>query len=73
MGINFFGCDLPSVDENGSKVKPIHNTLLGADIIIYESLANLDQLPLLIPFDFYGFPLSLNGLDGSPIRAIGII
>ena len=71
--IKIFGCDLPSVDVSGSKEKPIHNALLGADIIIYESLANLYQLPLLIPFDFYGFPLSLNGLDGSPVRAIGII
>ena len=71
--IKIFGCDLPSVDVSGSKEKPIHNTLLGADIIIYDSLANLDQLPLLIPFNFYGFPLSLNGLDGSPVRAIGII
>ena len=72
-GIKIFGCDLPSVDVSGSKEKPIHNALLGVDIIIYESLANLDQLPLLIPFNFYGFPLSLYGLDGSPVRAIGII
>ena len=38
-----------------------------------QSLTNLDQLPLLTPFDFYGFPLPFNGLDGSPVRAIGII
>ena len=73
LGINFFGCDLSSVDASGSKDKPVHHALLGADIIIYESLTNLDQLPLLTPFEFYGFPLSLNGLDGSPVRAIGII
>ena len=70
MGVKFFGCDLPSVDKSGSKEKPIHNSLLGADIIIYESLTNLDMLPTLTPFEFYGFPLPFVGLDGSPVRAI---
>ena len=70
MGIKYFGCDLPSVDVSGSKEKSIHNSLLGADIIIYESLTNLDMLPTLTPFEFYGFPLPFVGLDGSPVRAI---
>jgi len=73
MGVKIFGCDLPSVDVSGSIDKPIHNALLGADIIVYESLTNLDMLPLLTPFDFYGFPLPFVGLDGSPVRAIGVV
>ena len=73
MGIKYFGCDLPSVDVSGSEDKPIHNALLGANIIVYESLTNLNQLPLLTPFKFYGFPLPFVGLDGSPVRAIGVI
>ena len=73
MGIKFFGCDLPSVDVSGSINKPVHHSLLGAEIIIYESLTNLEKLPLLEPFDFFGFPLPLAGLDGSPVRAVGII
>jgi len=73
MGIKYFGCDLPSVDVSGSKNKPVHNALLGANIIVYESLTNLNQLPLLAPFEFYGFPLPFVGLDGSPVRAIGVI
>jgi arylformamidase len=72
-GIEYFGCDLPSVDKSGSKEKPIHNTLLKAGIIIYESLANLDQLPILSPFNFYGFPLPFIGLDGSPVRAVAVL
>jgi len=70
MEINFFGCDLPSVDTSGSIEKPIHHALLGRDIIIYESLANLDQLPLLKPFEYFGFPLPFEKLDGSPVRAV---
>tara|TARA_B100000315_G_C14512439_1_gene557613 strand:+ start:250 stop:867 length:618 start_codon:yes stop_codon:yes gene_type:complete len=70
LGIKFFGCDLPSVDASGIIEKPIHHTLLGRDIIIYESLTNFDQLPLLVPFQFYGFPLPFEKLDGSPVRAV---
>ena len=68
-----FGCDLPSVDASGTKDKTVHRDLLGNDVIIYESLANLDQLPMLTPFQFYGFPLSFKDLDGSPVRAVAIL
>lgn len=71
--LKIFGCDLPSVDASGSKEKPIHHALLGSNIIIYETLTNLDQLPLLKPFEFYGFPLPFDKLDGSPVRAVGVI
>lgn len=73
MKINFFGCDLPSVDASGYKKKPVHHALLGADIIIYESLTNLDKLPLHKPFQFYGFPLPFEKLDGSPVRAVAFV
>ena len=73
MDIKYFGCDLPSVDVSGSKDKPIHNALLGNDIIIYESLTNLHRLPRLTPFQFFGFPLSFKELDGSPVRAVAIL
>ena len=68
--LQFFGCDLPSVDSSGSKEKPVHNALLGSDYVIYESLANLDQIPVLEEFRFIGLPLNFIGLDGSPVRAI---
>ena len=73
MGVKYFGCDLPSVDVSGSEDKPIHNALLQKNIIIYESLTNLNQLPMLTPFQFYGFPLPFVGLDGSPVRAVAIV
>jgi kynurenine formamidase len=73
LKINFFCCDLPSVDASDSKEKPIHHALLTKDIIIYESLTNLDQLPLLMPFQFYGFPLPFEKLDGSPVRAVAYL
>ena len=71
--IKFFGCDLPSVDKSGSVDKPVHNSLLKKNIILYECLTNLNKLPLSKPFEFYGFPLPLNNLDGSPVRAVAKI
>jgi len=68
--LKFFGCDLPSVDSSGINNKPIHQALLGSEIIIYESLTNLEKLPSFKLFEFYGFPLPFIGLDGSPVRAI---
>tara|TARA_Y100000748_G_C15390054_1_gene447180 strand:+ start:181 stop:543 length:363 start_codon:yes stop_codon:yes gene_type:complete len=71
--LKFFGCDLPSVDKSVTKSKPIHNALLGNDIIIYESLNNLDQLPKNLNFNFFGVPLPFTGFDGSPVRAFATI
>ena len=71
--IKIFGCDLPSVDVSGNKDKIVHNSFLKQNIILYESLTNLQSLPILTPFQFIGLPLPLVGLDGSPTRAIGII
>jgi len=71
--IKIFGCDLPSVDASGSGDKSVHKSLLSKNIILYEALTNLDNLPTLLPFKFFGLPLALGRVDGSPIRAIGIL
>ena len=43
----------------------------GVEIVIVESLANLDQLPPR--FTFIGFPMNITGRDGSPIRAVALL
>jgi kynurenine formamidase len=50
-----------------------HWILLGqeAEIVLVECLANLDRLPER--FTFFGFPLNLEGRDGSPIRAVALV
>lgn len=73
LKIKIFGCDLPSVDKSGSKNKIIHNMLLGNDVLIYESLNNLEQIPENTIFKFFGFPLHFEDLDGSPVRAVGVL
>ncbi|CAB1078534.1 Metal-dependent hydrolase [Olavius algarvensis Delta 1 endosymbiont] len=48
---------------------PVHDILLGNDILIVENLCRLDQIQSVK--GVYSFlPLKLKGSDGSPIRAV---
>ena len=66
------GFDAISADEDESRDFPIHNTLLGQEIIIVENLTNLSALPET-PFEFSCFPLKIEEADGSPVRAVAYI
>jgi len=58
--------DLPDEDKYGY---PVHDILLGNDILIVENLCNLDKINQVK--GIYSFlPLKLKGSDGSPIRAV---
>lgn len=68
--LRLLGMDTPTP---GRDYFEIHHTLLGhgVEMVIVESLANLDQAPDEITF--IGFPLNFIGRDGSPIRAVAMI
>ncbi|MBI2874676.1 MAG: cyclase family protein [Firmicutes bacterium] len=52
--------------------EPIHKTLLGNDIVLIEQLMNLDKIKgRRVTAGF--FPLPVQGLDGSPIRAVAFV
>ncbi|MDN6161130.1 MAG: cyclase family protein [Atopostipes sp.] len=57
----------------GRMSEALERALLGAGIITYTDLVNLDQIPLGEPFTFYGLPLKLKEGDGSPVRAIAVL
>jgi kynurenine formamidase len=65
--IRLLGMDTPTPSRDYYEV---HHLLLQkpAEIVVVESLANLDALPE--NFLFIGFPLRFEGGDGSPIRAV---
>lgn len=63
--IRMLGMDTPTPSRDWYEV---HHILLKKEIVIVESLTNLDQVPA--EFTFIGFPLNLKGRDGSPIRAV---
>jgi len=51
----------------------LERALLGNNIITYTGLVNLELIPKVRTFIFYGLPLKIKGGDGSPVRAIAII
>lgn len=68
--IGLLGMDTPTPSIDATAC---HHILLqkGVEIVIVESLTNLHLLPM--QFIFSAFPLNLQGVDGSPLRAIAII
>lgn len=49
----------------------IEKDLLKNDLVLFERLCNLEQLP--DTFMFYGMPLKIKEGDGSPVRAFAVI
>ncbi len=72
-GVRLLGVEPPSVADvnNLEELTAVHKILLGAEIIIVEGLANLDQIRSE-QVTFMAFPLSIKGGDGSPVRAMAI-
>lgn len=66
--LRLIGMDMPTP---GRDFYEIHHALLGVEMVIVESLANLHALP--DEFTFIGFPLNFAGRDGSPIRAVALV
>lgn len=66
--IRMLGMDTPTPSYDWYEV---HHILLGEEIVVVETLNNLDALP--DSFVFMGFPLNIKGRDGSPIRAVAMV
>lgn len=66
--LRLIGMDTPTPARDYYEV---HHILLGEEMVIVESLANLDKVP--DEFTFIGFPLNFAGRDGSPIRAVALV
>jgi arylformamidase len=69
------GVQSPSVaslrPEDRQELGDVHRALLQAEIVIVESLANLDQIQQAEVF-LVSLPLKLAGVDGSPARPVAI-
>jgi arylformamidase len=66
--IVLFGIDYLSIKKRGGNDHRPHTSLLEKDIIIFEGLdlRSIEEGDYM----FVGLPLKLQGLDGSPVRAI---
>ncbi|UCF94711.1 MAG: cyclase family protein [Desulfobacterales bacterium] len=66
------GIDSLNIDDTADGQRPVHSTLLGANIPIVEHLCNLAQLPHS-GFRFYAVPVKVKGMGTFPVRAFGLV
>ncbi len=68
QGAKLVGVDYLAIDNQQDPTRPVHNTLLNANILIVE---NLTGLPALIgkDFIFHAAPVKVEGAAAFPVRA----
>lgn len=74
-GVRLVGIDTPSVAPvymGMAVTNAVHEPLLEAGVVLIEGLTNLDALGHS-SFELIALPLNLVGLDGCPVRAVGIV
>jgi arylformamidase len=68
-GAKLVGIDSHNIDDTRGNSRPVHSTLLGADILIVEHLCNLALLPST-RFTFSATPPKFKGVGTFPVRAL---
>lgn len=63
------GLDTPSIDYGQSKDFKSHQVLLGANIPVFENVANLEKLPVTGSF-VMALPMKIAGGSGGPLRIV---
>lgn len=67
-GAVLVGIDTYNIDDVSGKERPVHTTLLGAEILIVEHMCNLSSVPDT-GFKFYAVPVKVKGFGTFPVRA----
>jgi arylformamidase len=68
-GATLVGIDTYNIDDITDGHRPVHTTLLGADILIVEHMCNLEAIPDSRPFRFYAVPVKVKAFGTFPVRA----
>ncbi len=71
-GAALVGIDSLNIDDTSGGERPVHTTLLGADIPIVEHLCNLERLAELT-FKFHAVPVKVKSFGTFPVRAYAVI
>jgi arylformamidase len=71
-GVKLVGIDSHNIDDTRGNARPVHTTLLAADILIVEHLCRLDQVPD-VPFLFSAVPPKIKGAGTFPVRAFATL
>jgi kynurenine formamidase len=69
LGVKLVGIDSHNIDDTRTRIRSVHTTLLGADILIVEHMCNLEALPDAI-FLFSAIPPKFKGVGTFPVRAM---
>ncbi len=72
QGAVLVGIDSMNIDDTDDWSRPVHTTLLDAEIPIVEHLCNLDMLPAA-GFRFSAVPVKVQGMGTFPVRAFAEI
>lgn len=68
QGAALVGIDSYNIDDTRGKSRPVHSTLLGAEVLIVEHMCAMDALPES-GFTFYAVPVKIKGFGTFPVRA----
>jgi arylformamidase len=69
QGAVLVGIDALNIDDTRDMSRPVHSTLLGAEILVVEHLTNLGSLPEE-GFWFSALPPKFRGVGTFPVRAM---
>ncbi len=71
-GVALVGIDSLNIDDTADLSRPVHSTLLAAEIPIVEHLRGLRHLPD-DSFRFFAVPVKIKDFGTFPVRAFGIV
>jgi kynurenine formamidase len=72
QGAALVGIDSLNIDDTADLARPVHSTLLRAEIPIVEHLRGLEHLPDS-GFRFFAVPVKFKGMGTFPVRAFGLV
>jgi kynurenine formamidase len=67
-GAKLVGIDALNIDDTRGRSRPVHSTLLRAEVLIVEHLCNLESVPEA-GFTFSAIPPKFKGVGTFPVRA----
>lgn len=71
-GVGALGADVASIDNGPSKDFQVHQIAAAANVVGFENLTNLDQLPATGAI-VIALPMKIEGGSGGPLRAVALV
>jgi arylformamidase len=72
-GATLVGIDSLNIDDTNDSHRPVHTTLLRANILIVEHLRGLEQIPDDQAFRFFAAAVKVKQFGTFPVRAFAIV